>query len=170
MSPKEYFRNLFSRLAPQAEQGARQFGKDVGKKTYEKLVDSTANLIILVLFLIILLAGGYGIWRWLESKKERAENYVTRRISGQVVDETTDSSLADVWVAIPGEDGDTSRTDEGGYFTLTFKAHRDSTTVDIVFQKKGYVDKVKQNQDIPLNAVTEEYYNCFTLEPATLLD
>jgi len=55
-------------------------------------------------------------------------------------------------------------TDENGFFTLSFQAHKDSTHFTLSFSKPGYIPRNKPHA-IPLNENAARELQYFTLKP-----
>lgn len=145
-------------------QDFRIFYKDVRSEAYKKLVQSSAALLVLALTTLFLYFGGIDkIKQAFEDKVEREENYITRQICGKITDELTGKPLPDVLVAIIGQTEDTVRSNEQGYFSLKFRAHKDSTNVNMALILKGYEQDSEKRRPIPLNPKAAMATQTFTL-------
>lgn len=140
------------------------FVKDVRDKTYEELVSSTAKVIVAFLFALFLVYGGKAFYDRIIGNQEEANNYVERELRGVITD--ADSStyfLAKITVGIVGESEAFAISDGNGLFRLKFKAHKDSTQINLSFSGEGYEPAVKY-RSIPLNENAENYLQKFTLK------
>jgi hypothetical protein len=148
----------------EALQDLRIFSKDVGSEAYKKLVQSSAALIVLALTTLFLYFGGIEkIKQAFQDKVEREENYTTRQICGVITDELTGKPLPNVLVAIIGQTGDTVRSNGQGYFSLKFRAHKDSTNVNMALILNGYEQDSEKRRPIPLNPRASNATQTFTL-------
>lgn len=140
--------------------------RDLSDKVYEQFIKYLAGIIITFFVSLILYWGGaQKIVDYFKSLKDKEQYYVGRQINGVVLDVLTNEPLARVRVGVVDDKEAVVWSDGDGLFSLSFRAHEDSTHFFLSFARPGYAPRTKRHS-IPLDDEAEATVQKFTLEKA----
>lgn len=142
-----------------------KFVKDTLDELYKIATKRTAQAIFALLIGLLLLTVGpntvHTVRRWINPELPMKD----RQISGELTDELTSLPIPRASVGLAGKRDPVVTTDDEGQFVLPFKAHEDSSSIELFFEKEGYEPYIKRHP-IPLDKALGDTLQQFTLKPA----
>ncbi len=163
MAQKDHKSGKLSGFVRWAKGVAKAFGKDVWEKFWDELTKTTARIIIILLAVGLL--GGYTLFDRIKAWQEQQRERVERCLEGRVVDGLWGNVIDSVYVGIVGIGEATSVTDAQGKFRICFDLPKNQETVDLSFNKKGYVPDIFHEEAILIDNKTGDYRKNYVLNP-----
>lgn len=143
----------------------KAFRQKLRDKLYEDGIGYLSKGIYILIGFGLLLLIGFQVKGCMDRRGDLSQNYTKRQLRGRVVSARDSLPLAEVFASVPGELGDSTRTDTDGLFTLRFTLHRDSHYTKLLLYKASYRNRNVENQPVPLNAAAEKHTVDFVLYP-----
>lgn len=142
-----------------------KFFKDTSEELYKITTKRTAQAIFLILLSLLVLTIGPNTIHTFKSWFQPQLPMKDRQISGELTDELTSRPIPGASVGLAGKRDPVVTTDDEGQFVLPFKAHEDSSSIELFFEKDGYEPYIKRHP-IPLDKALGDTLQQFTLKPA----
>lgn len=159
-----YIADFFQRQWTALSSVLNQLYWDTSEEVYKATTKRLANAIIFIFLGLLVLSIGPNVAREVESWFQPQLPMKDRQISGELTDELTSLPIPRASVGLAGKRDPVVTTDGEGQFVLPFKAHEDSSSIELFFEKEGYEPYIKRHP-IPLDKALGDTLQQFTLKP-----